>query len=353
MTAGVVHALLAAALFGASTPFAKLLLGEQPPVMLAGLLYAGSGLGLAAWLSLRRLIARDDVRTAPLALADLPWLAGAVFSGGIAGPVLLLTGLALIDASAASLLLNMEGVLTALLAWFVFREPFDRRIFAGMLLIIAGGVLLSWEGSGAQPGNGLSWGALCVVAACLCWAIDNNLTRKVSAGDAALIAAIKGLVAGAANLSFAIFWMKLSLPHATSLVAAMLIGFFGYGLSLVLFVIALRHLGTARTGAYFSAAPFVGAAVSLALLGDRPEPLYWVAAGLMAAGIWLHLTESHSHEHTHEPMHHAHPHHHDAHHQHAHDFSWDGKEPHVHPHEHAPMTHAHPHYPDIHHRHEH
>lgn len=353
MRTGILHALLAALLFGASTPFAKLLVGDMPPVLLAGVLYAGSGLGLGAWLVVRALSKRGTSDSAPLSSADLPWLAGAVLSGGILGPALLMTGLSLTAASTASLLLNLEGVLTALLAWFVFREQFDRRIFLGMLLIVAGGVVLSINPADGAERQGVSWGAVWIVAACLCWAIDNNLTRKVSASDATQIAAVKGLVAGCVNLTFALGWLGMAVPDPSQLALAGLVGFCGYGLSLVLFVLALRHLGTARTGAYFSAAPFIGAAISLALPGEQPGAVFWIAAVLMLLGIWLHVTESHDHLHTHEHMHHAHPHVHDAHHQHSHDFAWDGKEPHVHPHEHAPLTHAHPHFPDIHHRHRH
>lgn len=347
---GVVYALLAAALFGASTPFSKTLLGQVAPVMLAGLLYLGSGLGLLIWFVLRALAAGG--KPAPgdrLTLPDLPWLGGAILAGGIAGPVLLLIGLRLTPASSASLLLNMETVLTALLAWFVFKENFDRRIFFGMSLIVAAGILLSWD---QVPALGVPWGALAIVAACLCWAIDNNLTRKVSASDAVQIAGIKGLVAGAVNFSIALV-LGFHLPAASTAWIAGAVGFCGYGLSLVLFVLALRHLGTARTGAYFSAAPFAGAAIALLMLGETPGPVFWVAAALMGAGIWLHLTETHAHMHTHVPMSHAHAHRHDAHHQHTHDFPWDGKEPHSHPHQHAALAHAHPHFPDIHHRHRH
>lgn len=353
MNRSILYALGAALLFGASTPFAKLLIGDNEPILVAGLLYAGSGIGLTAWMLLRALRLSGNSGESSLAVKDLPWLAGAVLAGGIVGPVLLMTGLRYTDASSASLLLNMEGVLTALLAWFVFREQFDRRIFIGMLLIILAGALLSWPMAGSIEGSRTGWGALGVVAACLCWAIDNNLTRKVSASDAVQIAAIKGLVAGAVNLSFAFFWLRLSLPSIDSLAIGGAVGILGYGLSLVLFVLALRGLGTARTGAYFSMAPFVGAAISLIMLGERPEPMFWIAAALMAAGIWLHLTERHSHLHTHELTTHTHPHRHDAHHQHRHDFAWDGKEPHTHPHKHESLTHAHPHFPDIHHRHSH
>jgi drug/metabolite transporter (DMT)-like permease len=347
MKTSVACALLAAALFGASTPFAKLLAAHTAPVMLAALLYLGSGIGLSACLLLRHKSQNAD---AGITSADLPWLAGAIATGGVLGPILLMTGLALVPASTASLLLNMEGVLTALLAWFVFREQFDRRIFAGMVMIIAAGVLLSWE---PGSGSGLPWGSLCVIGACLCWAIDNNLTRKVSASDAMQIAAIKGLAAGSVNLVLGLIWLRQPLPSVAGIAGAALVGFAGYGLSLVLFVLALRGLGTARTGAYFSAAPFVGASISLLLLGEQPGLLFWIAAVLMAAGIWLHVTEQHEHEHRHERMRHSHPHRHDAHHQHAHDFEWDGTEPHLHPHEHEPLTHAHPHFPDIHHRHQH
>ena len=262
----------------------------------------------------------------------------------------LMTGLTLTPASSASLLLNMEGVFTALLAWFVFREQFDRRIFLGIVLIVAAGVLLSWEQDAAK---GLPWGALSVVGACLCWAIDNNLTRKVSASDAVQIAAAKGLTAGVVNLSIALWWLGQPLPTIGQATGAALVGFVGYGLSLVLFVLALRGLGTARTGAYFSTAPFIGASISLLLLGEQPGMTFWIAAALMAAGIWLHIIERHEHMHHHERMRHSHLHRHDEHHQHVHDFPWDGKEPHTHLHEHEPLTHSHPHFPDIHHRHRH
>ncbi|MES2933567.1 MAG: DMT family transporter [Pseudomonadota bacterium] len=350
MHKGVIYALLAAALFGASTPFAKTLVGQVTPVMLAGLLYLGSGLGLLLWFLVRQWRSRHD-QNGPtrLRLHDMPWLGGAIVAGGIMGPVLLMFGLSLTPASTASLLLNMEGVLTAMLAWFVFKENFDRRIFIGMLLIVFAGVLLSWE---QMPELAMPWGALAIAGACLCWAIDNNLTRKVAASDALQIAGVKGLVAGSVNLAIALA-LGASLPVAGTILAAGVIGFCGYGLSLVLFVLALRHLGTARTGAYFSAAPFAGAVIAFFMLGDVPGTLFWFAAALMGIGIWLHLTESHGHLHVHESLAHGHLHSHDAHHRHAHDFAWDGKEPHSHPHEHVPLTHTHPHFPDIHHRHRH
>ncbi len=350
---GINCAMLAAILFGASTPFAKLLTDQATPVLLAGLLYFGSGIGLGIWLILRRLLHKPAGSVASLVRSDFPYLAGAVVAGGIFGPVLLMSGLAITPASTASLLLNLEGVLTALLAWFIFHEQFDRRIFTGMVLIVIAGILLSWE-QGTPTGQALAmpWGAICIAAACLCWAVDNNLTRKISASDAVQISAVKGLLAGAVNLSIA-WWLDSPLPSLGDATIAAVVGFCGYGLSLVLFVIALRHIGTARTGAYFSLAPFAGAAISIWLLGEIPTPLFWGAAFLMGAGIWMHVTEKHAHQHQHRRMTHVHPHSHDAHHQHTHDFPWDGREPHVHSHQHEAMAHAHPHFPDIHHRHRH
>ena len=341
---GIGQALLAAVLFGASTPLAKALTGAASPLVLAGLLYLGSGLGLLGWRALRR-----SGGEAPIARADWPWLAGAVLAGGMLGPVLLLSGLAHMPGASAALLLNLEGVFTALIARFVFRENMGARIAFGMALIVAAGALLSWQDSG---GLALSAGSLAVTGACLCWALDNNLTRKVSGGDAFTIAALKGWVAGGTNLALGVVFAG-TWPPPVQVAGALLLGLVGYGLSLVLFVRALGQLGAARTGAYFSAAPFAGVLVALIVLGERPDPDFWAAAALMAAGVWLHLTERHSHPHTHEPLRHAHRHVHDAHHQHAHDIAWDGREPHSHEHVHPPITHRHPHYPDLHHRHGH
>ena len=285
-----------------------------------------------------------------LSRREIPWLGGAILFGGVLAPVLLLTGLRSTPAAAASLLLNLEGVFTAALAWFVFHENFDRRIALGMALIVAGGGVLSWEPGGSI---GVSLGALFVVGACLCWAVDNNLTQKVSGGDPVSIAALKGSVAGIINIAIAVVLGGAKWPPLPAMAAALVIGLVGYGVSLVLFVLALRHLGTARTGAYFSVAPFVGAAVSLVVLKETIGPGLIVAGVLMIAGVWLHLSERHEHEHQHEALAHAHQHVHDEHHQHEHPAGVDPGEPHTHAHEHAPMTHAHPHYPDIHHRHRH
>lgn len=339
---GVPAALGAALLFGAGTPLAKLLLDDVGPWLLAGLLYLGSGLGLLLYRRLRRAprvrLARDEV----------PWLAGAILAGGVLAPVLLMLGLVGIPAADASLLLNAEGIFTALLAWFAFKENFDARIALGMAAIVAGALVLSWPDQASLAGLGPT---LMVLGACLAWAVDNNLTRKLALADATWIAAVKGLAAGTVNLALA-FWLGASLPSGSKLAAAMAVGFLAYGVSLALFVVGLRHLGTARTGAYFSVAPFFGAAVAIALGEAVTLPLL-LAGALMAGGVWLHLTERHEHAHEHLGLSHEHLHVHDVHHRHEHDFAWDGTEPHAHAHTHAPLRHSHPHFPDSHHRHSH
>ena len=339
---GVQAALLSAVLFGAGTPAAKLLLDSVSPFMLAGLLYVGSGLGLGLIRLVRRSprvhLARDE---------RLP-LAGAILFGGVLGPVLLLVGLVNMPASGASLLLNAEGVATALLAWFVFRENFDRRIALGMAALVVGAVVLTVP-QGIEFGS--AWPALAILGACLAWGIDNNLTRKVAIHDASWLAAVKGGVAGPVNLVLA-FVLGAELPAVGYVAAAMVVGFFAYGVSLVLFIVALRHVGTARAGAYYSVAPFFGAVLALVLGEPVTVPLV-VAGVLMAVGIWLHLTERHEHEHTHEAVTHDHWHHHDEHHQHEHDEPVAVGTWHRHVHTHEPITHTHEHYPDSHHRHTH
>ena len=350
MNTSVIYALAAAALFGASTPLAKLLGTEVSPVMLAGLLYLGSGLGLL----LVRCVRDRGWKPSGLGAGEWPWLLGAIVFGGILGPVALMFALTLTSGATASLMLNLEPVLTALLAWVVFKENADRRIVLGMLAIIAGGVVLSWP-SGASAAVSLSWlGPLAVGFACFCWAVDNNLTRKVSASDALYIAGAKGLFAGLVNCAIALA-LGAKVPSFGILSPTLLIGFLGYGVSLVLFVLALRGLGAARTGAYFSTAPFLGAAISIVLLGESVSLLFWLAAGCMIVGVWLHLTERHEHEHLHQPLEHSHRHTHDEHHQHEHEHAADipaGKA-HSHAHQHSVISHNHPHFPDIHHRHRH
>ena len=347
---GVIAVMTSAMLFGASTPLARSLSGEIDPLWLAGLLYAGSGLGLSVLLLARHAgLAGADRRVVGIARGDLPWLAFSVVAGGIVAPVLFTFGLRDTPGATASLLLNLETVLTVVIAWFVFREHRNARVVTGMALIVASGVLLA---GGGGEGPAVGRGAVLIALACLCWALDNNSTRRVAGNDAMLIAAAKGLVGGSVNVGLAML-LAGPVPSSISALAAAGVGFFGYGVSLVLFVIALRELGTARASAYYGVAPFVGVVVAFGLLGERPGGLFWAAAALMAAGVWLHLTERHGHLHAHDALAHTHAHRHDEHHRHEHAFEWDGHEPHAHPHDHDPLTHSHPHAPDLHHRHEH
>jgi drug/metabolite transporter (DMT)-like permease len=349
---GPLLALLSAALFGASTPCAKIILGAGvDPWLLAGLLYLGSGVGLGLLHVGARARARLSGRAAheaPLKRADLPWLALVVLFGGVIGPVLLMYGLARVPAASAALLLNLEAIATLAIAWLVFHEYVDRRLFLGATVIVAGAVWLSWQGGSLRAGTG----ALAIAGACLAWGIDNNLTRKLSAADPVQITLIKGLIAGGVNLAIALL-RGARVPGIAAIGAAGLVGLIGYGASLVMFVLALRQLGAARTGAYFSTAPFIGAVLSVLLLAE-PVTLRLIGAGvLMAIGVYLHLSELHEHEHLHEAMAHEHRHRHDETHNHEHAAGDPPGEPHSHRHVHARLVHSHPHYPDLHHRHRH
>jgi drug/metabolite transporter (DMT)-like permease len=284
---------------------------------------------------------------APLRRSDVPWLAAIITAGGILGPVFLMFGLARTDAAGASLLLNLEGLATMSIAWLVFRENVDRRLLLGAFAILAGAALLSWEGQAS-----LDWGAILIAAACASWGIDNNLTRKLSSADPVQIAMLKGLVAGTVNLTLALT-QGAALPDINTALMVGVVGFFGYGVSLTLFVLGLRYLGAARTGAYFSLAPFIGALLSLTVLGEPLTVRLMTAGALMAAGLWLHLTERHEHKHAHGAMEHEHRHMHDEHHHHVHEPHDPPGEPHNHRHRHEPLAHRHPHYPDLHHRHGH
>lgn len=347
MNKAVIFAFASAALFGLSAPAGKALLASVHPAVLAGLFYCGAGIGVAL---LRRIQIRRGRRVpeVPLGRRDLPWLAGAVFCGGLVGPLLLLIGLSQTQATTASLLLTFESAATALLAWLLFREHYGARLLIGLAFLVAGAVVLAWSGA---PTLQTVWGPLAIVGACIAWAIDNNLTRKVSLADPLQIVEIKGLVAGPINLALGL-WAGGSFPGLGTGLAAGIVGFVCYGLSLVLFILALRGLGTARASAYFSTAPFIGALGAVVALHEPINMHLAVAGLLMAAGVWLHLTERHEHAHRHGVIEHAHPHVHDSHHQHRH-AQQELSEPHTHTHRHEPMTHARPHTPDAHHDHGH
>jgi drug/metabolite transporter (DMT)-like permease len=339
---GVQAALGAALLFGLAAPFGKVLAGAIDPFLLAGLLYLGSGVGLAIW---RRAAGRPPERLAP---EEARWFAGAVLAGGVVGPVLLMVGLAGMAASEAALLLNAEAVFTAAIAWIVFRENVDWRVGAGFVAIAAGAGLIA-TGGGLAAGGLMP--SLAVLGACLAWGIDNNLTRRVSLADATWIACVKGLVAGSVNVAIGLA-LGASLPGPAGLAGALVLGLLAYGVSLSLFVVGLRELGTARAGAYFATAPFFGAVIAVAL-GEPLTGVLLVAAGLMAVGVWLHLSETHEHEHAHAETEHSHWHSHGLHHDHDHAVPVAPGTWHRHAHAHAAVRHSHRHYPDAHHRHAH
>lgn len=291
----------------------------------------------------------SKAQEAVLTRSDVPWLAGAIVAGGVVGPILLLVGLSRTDASTASLLLTLEAAATALIAWFIFHENFDRRIAFGMLCLIVGAAVLSRSGS---PTSENIVGPLAVIGACIAWGVDNNLTRKVSLSDPLQIVALKGIIAGPVNLLLGLA-AGGTLPDLLSGLVAAIVGFLCYGVSLALFVVALRQLGAARTAAYFATAPFFGAVIAVITLHEGVTDQLVAAGAFMALGVWLHVTERHEHEHVHYPQVHSHPHVHDETHQHSHKPNDPVGEPHAHWHSHEPLKHSHPHLPDMHHQHRH
>jgi drug/metabolite transporter (DMT)-like permease len=347
----ILQAILAAILFGASAPLAKLLLGEVSPVALAALLYLGSGLGVAAIRLLQRAFSRMAVQEARIERADLPWLAGAVLSGGVLAPILLLISLEYTPAAIASLLLNFEAVATTLIAALLFKEAIGKSVGWAIVLVTLAGSLLSWQTNASW---GFSLGALGVATACFLWGVDNNLTRNISAKDPLSIVTWKGLGAGLTSLLIALA-LRQPFPSMWILAAALALGFFSFGFSIVLFIRAMRALGAARTSALFGAAPFMGALISVLLFWEWPGTAFLLALPLMLAGAFLLIQEHHEHTHTHAAFDHEHAHDHiDEHHDHEHPGSepdWEGV--HCHPHAHWPIFHKHVHSPDIHHRHEH
>jgi drug/metabolite transporter (DMT)-like permease len=350
---GVTAAVAAAVLFGLSAPLAKPLLRETGPLMLAALLYLGGGLGLAfvSLLTGRSAAGENAPREAPLRGADFLLVVSVVAVGGIAAPVLLLVGLARLSAVAGSLLLNLEAPLTMLLAVGVFGEHLGPRAAAGAGLTVLGALVLS-----LAPGDARSdWlGVGAVALACLGWAIDNNLTQRLSLRDPMAIARTKGLGAGMFTLVLALA-SGAPFPPVGTVFAAMVLGFASYGISVVLAIRAMRSLGAARHAVIFSSAPFIGALAAVPILGERFGFRETAASGLMLLGVASLLAEVHQHWHDHELLEHEHAHVHDAHHRHGHGDPEPELErvPHAHPHTHLPLSHAHPHVSDIHHRHGH
>jgi drug/metabolite transporter (DMT)-like permease len=342
LTPGAVRGLGAALLFGLSTPVAKLLLPGTGPFMVAALLYLGSAAGFLLLGSLR-----PRGGEAPLRRADVPLLAAVTATGGIVAPVLLMLGLSRLDGTSAALLLNLELPLTIALATGFFGESLTRREVAGAAAVLAGGVLL---GSGGAGGGADVVGALAVGGATLGWALDNNLSQRLSLRDPVAVVRVKALVAGAVNLGLALL-VGERLPSPGAIAGTLVTGFLGYGLSIVLHMLAIRELGAARQGTLFATAPFAGALAAIPILGERLSALQLVAAAAMALGVAVMLRARHGHEHAHERLEHEHLHVHDAHHGHPH--SGPIAEPHSHRHVHDPLVHDHEHTPDAHHRHGH
>jgi len=345
----VTFAVFAATLFGLSTPFAKLLVGNIPPVALAGLLYLGAFLGLGLYIVLRWIVSGQHITSSSaLRKADLPWLAGAILSGGILAPISLMIGLTLISGFSASLLLNMEGVATAIIATMLFKESLGRRLVIAVLCVTAAGVLLSWD-----PSQG-TWnivGFMLLILAGFGWGLDNNLTRNICGRDPVQIALVKGGLAGSASLAIAIA-LGSNIAMDVRVVWALVLGALSYGASLVFFVMALQGLGASRTGIFFSLGPFVGAVVSILVLREWLGWIVLPALALMILGVLALVYERHSHEHGHEDSTHTHLHTHgDSSHDHCHTESV--REPHSHEHIHKAVVHDHVHWPDIHHRHTH
>ncbi len=342
LSPGAVRGLGAALLFGLSTPVAKLLLPGSGPFLVAGLLYVGSAAGFLLLGGLAPHTAEARLRR-----ADLPLLAGVTLAGGVVAPVLLMLGLSRLDGTSAALLLNLELPFTIALAVGIFGESLSTREVGGAAAILAGGVLLATGGAGGRPDV---VGALGVAGATLGWAIDNNLSQRLSLRDPVAVVRVKALVAGTVNLALG-FALGERLPAGGPLAGILVTGLFGYGVSVVLHMLAMRELGAARQGAIFASAPFAGALAAIPILGERLSAREGIAGAVMAAGVAVILRTRHGHVHTHEPLSHDHLHVHDEHHAHEHDAPVAGS--HSHPHVHAPLTHDHEHTPDAHHRHEH
>ena len=342
------EALLAAVLFGVSAPLSKLLLRNVDPVMLAALLYLGCGFGLLFVGMVRGRLLKRSEKEASLVKKDIPWLAGAVLTGGVAAPIILMISLKNTPAATASLLLNFEAVATSIIAAAAFKEALGRRVWAAVALITLASIILTWDKNGSW---GFSTGAAGVMLACFFWGMDNNFTRNISAKNPLAIVTVKGVGAGAVSLVVALSAGN-SIPEPGVVAAALVLGFFSYGTSIILFILSMRSLGAARASAFFGSAPFVGALISLVLFMELPKTNFIISIPVMIAGAVLILRERHSHLHRHEMVIHEHRHSHDdGHHLHTHGRAEAGDHSHLHVHD--EMEHTHPHTPDTFHRHTH
>ncbi len=341
-------AFIAALFFGCIAPGAKLLSQTLPPQSMAGLMYLSAGMGLFVILLFRR---NFKAAISRVQKTDFKWFILATIFGGISGPAFLTYGINYISGSTASLLLNLEAVLTSLIAWFIFKEHFEKKIVYGIILILLGCLTLSFN-SQMSSGVDTFLGFVLICLACLSWGIDNNVTRNISHLDPVLTASFKGLIAGSSNL-FLGYLIGERLSAGTEVLMLSVLGFLGIGISLVAFIVSLGAIGTSRTGAIFSTAPFIGSLLSIVFLKEPLSLPFTFALMLMAGGLWFHLSEDHGHEHEHYELEHTHEHIHDEHHQHSHSVNDPTSVPHLHRHKHKQLIHKHPHFPDIHHQHEH
>jgi len=341
-------ALVAAFFFGCITPGTKFFIKTLPPQIMAGILYLAAGIGLLSILLLKKNFHSSLSRVQKV---DYKWFALATLFGGIIGPAFLTYGISRISGSTASLLLNLEAVLTSLIAWFIFKEHFEKKIVYGMILIVIGCFTLSLNSTSASGVDTLG-GFTLICLACLSWGIDNNVTRKISHLDPVLLASFKGLIAGTSNIFLGLL-IGERVAANIDILSTGLLGFFGIGISLVAFIISLASIGTARTGAVFSTAPFIGSLISITILGESLSLPVIIALVFMGCGVWFHFSEDHDHEHPHEDLSHDHEHTHDDHHQHKHSHAAESNSCHTHKHTHKVTTHKHPHFPDIHHQHAH
>ena len=344
-TSGPCAAILSAALFGLSPVLCKGLIGGMSPALLAGLLYLGSGIGLSLLIAIQRPgLLRELALLSPLHRRKLCL---AVLAGGVIAPLCLTYGIKYGSAAEVTLLLNLETVATTLLAWLIFKEHVSRQVWIGKILIIVAAALVLLRPDGELT---FSRSGVLVLLACLFWGIDNNLTRDVEELPATVLAAVKGFGAGIFTIVLALLFTPGSATPG-QIGGALLIGALSYGASLVLFVGALRRIGSARTSTFFAVGPFIGTLAAVLILGEELPPASLVAATLMLAGVACLYGEQHGHLHSHLATAHGHRHEHDEHHQHQH--AADSEEIFDHAHEHEPLTHLHAHWPDIHHRHTH
>jgi len=327
-------------LFGASTPAASVIAEDMTPLVLAGLLYLGAAVAVSPWWVARR---------PPTAALRRNWglLATAIVAGGAVGPALLTAGLVHTPPATASLLLNMELVATVVLAATLFREHLGRNMIVAALLVTVAGVLLVWE-----PGAAFSVDALLIVGACVFWGLDNSVTSRIDQVSPQHVTFLKGVVAGSVNLALGLAITGAGRVSGWPVISALVVGAFGYGASITLWVRGAQQLGAARGQVIFATAPFIGAALAWLVLSDSIDAVQLVATTIAAIGVAVSLRSAHLHQHEHHVMVHTHEHeHHDLHHDHTHADGFDGRHSHVH--EHREQVHAHAHLPDLHHRHEH